>query len=105
MLASGMPDRLTKVDVERVATLARLALTPDEEELYCRQLAEILDYARSLAALDTDGVPPTTHLLAGAPAERADDPRASLAPPDALANAPEPGRPVGLFKVPRVIGV
>jgi aspartyl-tRNA(Asn)/glutamyl-tRNA(Gln) amidotransferase subunit C len=99
-----MSDGFTKVDVERVAALARLALTADEKELYRRQLAEILDYARAVAAVDTRGVPPTTHALARHSAERADVPRPSLSPSDALANAPEAARPAGLFTVPRVIG-
>jgi aspartyl-tRNA(Asn)/glutamyl-tRNA(Gln) amidotransferase subunit C len=99
-----MPEGLTKVDVERIAALARLALTPEEEELYRRQLAEILEYARQVAAVDTHGVPPTTHALAGQPVERRDIAQPSLSPSDALANAPEADRPAGLFKVPRVIG-
>ncbi len=99
-----MPDGFTKVDVARVAALARLALTAAEEELYRRQLAEILDYARQVAAVDTSGVPPTTHLLARSGAERDDVPRPTLAQADALANAPEAHVPPGLFTVPRVIG-
>ena len=99
-----MPDGFTNVDVERVAALARLALTVEEKELYRRQLAEILDYARQVAAVDTRGVPPTTHALAPHRAERADVAAASLAPSDALGNAPEADRSAGLFKVPRVIG-
>lgn len=99
-----MPDGFTKVDVARVAVLARLALTADEEELYRRQLAEILDYARQVAAVDTAGVVPTTHVLARHPAERDDVARPSLSQEDALANAPEAARPAGLFKAPRVIG-
>jgi len=99
-----MPDGFTKVDVDRVAALARLALTGDEQELYHRQLAEILDYARQVAAVDTTGVPPTTHVLTPAPAERPDLSRPSLTQADALANAPETSIRAGLFSVPRVIG-
>ncbi len=99
-----MPDGFTKVDVARVAALARLALTAEEEELYRRQLAEILDYAKQVAAVDTAGVPPTTHLLSRGRAERDDVVRPTLAQADALANAPVAAVPPGLFTVPRVIG-
>jgi len=99
-----MPEGFTKVDVDRVAVLARLALTSEEQELYRRQLEEILDYARQVAAVDTSGVPPTTHILTQAPAERPDLARPSLTQAEALANAPEASVRVGLFSVPRVIG-
>ncbi len=99
-----MPDGFTKVDVARVAALARLALTAEEEELYRHQLAEILDYAKEIAAVETAGVPPTTHLLARGGAERDDVTRPTLTQADALANAPDAALPPGLFAVPRVIG-
>jgi len=99
-----MPDGLTKVEVERLAALARLALTDEEKALYRRQLADILAYARQVAAIDTAGIPPTTHLRAGGTGERADVVRPSLDRADALANAPDPAPQAGLFKVPQVIG-
>ncbi|MBE3071673.1 MAG: Asp-tRNA(Asn)/Glu-tRNA(Gln) amidotransferase subunit GatC [Acidobacteria bacterium] len=99
-----MPDGLTKVDVERLAALARLALSDGEITLYRRQLADILGYAREVAALDTTGVPPTTHVLAGHDAGRPDLVQPSLSQAEALANAPEPAPSAGLFKVPRVMG-
>jgi aspartyl-tRNA(Asn)/glutamyl-tRNA(Gln) amidotransferase subunit C len=99
-----MPGELTKVEVDRIAALARLALGAEEQELYRRQLAEILEHARQVAAVDTRGVPPTTHTLLRQPSERPDGAVPSLAPADALANAPEADRAAGLFKVPRVIG-
>jgi aspartyl-tRNA(Asn)/glutamyl-tRNA(Gln) amidotransferase subunit C len=99
-----MPGELTKVDVDHIAALARLTLSAEEQELYRRQLAEILNYARQVAAVDTRGVPPTTHALSLEPSERPDAAGPSLAPSDALANAPEADREAGLFKVPRVIG-
>jgi aspartyl-tRNA(Asn)/glutamyl-tRNA(Gln) amidotransferase subunit C len=98
-----MPGELTKVDVGRIAALARLALGAEEQELYRRQLAEILEHARQVAAVDTRGVPPTTHTLLPQPSERPDGAGPSLAPAEALANAPEADRAAGLFKVPRVI--
>lgn len=87
-----------------MAQLARLALTPDEQDLFARQLAEILAYVRQLQNVDTTGVPPTSHALAPAGSLREDDERPSLAREEALAAAPEADRAAGLFKVPRVLG-
>jgi aspartyl-tRNA(Asn)/glutamyl-tRNA(Gln) amidotransferase subunit C len=97
-----MPDALTLADVERVAALARLALTDEEKSTYRRQLARILDYARQVSELDTSGVPPTASVLDAALVLRADEVRPSLGPAVALANAPDPAS--GLFRVPRMLG-
>ena len=95
---------LTIADVERIAALAHLELTDDEKSLFTRQLADILDYAAQLQAVDTTGVPATAHVNAALGAERPDEPRPSLSVADALANAPDAARDAGLFRVPRVIG-
>ena len=97
-----MPDDLTVGDVERVAALARLALTENEKSLYLQQLTRILEYARQVAELDTRGVPPTFSILDDSPPLRPDEVRASLQPEAALANAPDAA--AGLFRVPRVLG-
>jgi aspartyl-tRNA(Asn)/glutamyl-tRNA(Gln) amidotransferase subunit C len=105
---------LTVADVERIAALAHLELTDEEKQLFTRQLADILNYAEQLQAIDTTGVPATAHVNAGpsttlgagrpAGVERPDEPRPSLSIEDALANAPDAAPDAGLFRVPRVIG-
>jgi len=97
-----MPDDLTVSDVERIATLARLALTDEEKSLYSRQLTRILDYARQVAELDTRDVPPTASVLDNVQFERPDISRPSLDRQAALSNAPDTAS--GLFRVPRVLG-
>ena len=104
MVASCMPDPLTRADTERIAALAHIALTEEEKELFTRQLAGILAYAEQIQAIDTAGVPATSHVLARHPRTRRDEVRPSMPRADALANAPEADRDAGLFKVPRVIG-
>jgi aspartyl-tRNA(Asn)/glutamyl-tRNA(Gln) amidotransferase subunit C len=94
---------LTIADVERIAALAHLELTDQEKQLFTRQLADILDYAEQLQAIDTTGVPATAHVSATG-VERSDEPRPSLPTADALANAPDGAPDAGLFRVPRVIG-
>jgi aspartyl-tRNA(Asn)/glutamyl-tRNA(Gln) amidotransferase subunit C len=91
-------------EVQRIAALAHLELTEDEQVLYARQLQEILAYAQQVGDIDTRDVPPTSHVLTAAPAERPDEVRPSLPVGDVLGNAPDPGRPANLFKVPKVIG-
>lgn len=99
-----MPDRLTVSEVDAIASLARLALTDDERELFAQQLGDILEYVRQLQGIDTSGVPPTASVLAGHAASREDVVAPSLERDAALANAPDGVRDAGLFRVPRVIG-
>ena len=89
--------------VRRVATLARLKLSAEEEQLFAGQLSAILDHVRELEALDVTGVPPMTHALAEgeAVALRPDTPLPGLSPEEALATAP--AREGSCFKVPRII--
>ena len=45
MLASAMPDASSEFDVRHLASLARLTLTPAEEDAFARQLSHILEFA------------------------------------------------------------
>ncbi len=94
---------LSLEQVRRIADLARLRLSADEERMFAEQLSAILDHVRQLEELDVSGVEPMTHALAAGevPALRADEVQDSLWPGDALANAP--AREGTFFKVPRII--
>jgi aspartyl-tRNA(Asn)/glutamyl-tRNA(Gln) amidotransferase subunit C len=77
-------------EVERIAHLARLSLSDDEKARFARQLSAILDYAAELAEIDVDDVAPTATVLRVRSVTRdSDEVTASLARPDALANAPQ----------------
>ena len=104
MVAFGMPERLSRDDVDRIATLARLELSDAEKDLFVRQLTDVLEYAEQIQAIDTTGVPPTSHVLSSVPVDRADEPQAGLTNAEALTNAPDGSPQTGLFRVPRVIG-
>ncbi|MCS7056478.1 MAG: Asp-tRNA(Asn)/Glu-tRNA(Gln) amidotransferase subunit GatC [Thermoflexales bacterium] len=81
---------LTVAEVERIAQLARLALSEEEKARYARQLSAILDYAAQLAELDVEGIPPTATVLAVHSVMReGDDVVAGLPRTDALRNAPD----------------
>jgi aspartyl-tRNA(Asn)/glutamyl-tRNA(Gln) amidotransferase subunit C len=99
-----MSATLAPEEVERIARLARLALSVDERELFARQLTSILQYAEQLREVDTTGVAPTSHPLALSAPLRDDHTRPSLPREDALKSAPDADPDAGLFKVPRVIG-
>jgi aspartyl-tRNA(Asn)/glutamyl-tRNA(Gln) amidotransferase subunit C len=47
------------IDVKKVAKLANLPLTEEEEAKYSEQLAKILDYIDQLNAVDTENIEPT----------------------------------------------
>jgi aspartyl-tRNA(Asn)/glutamyl-tRNA(Gln) amidotransferase subunit C len=97
-----MSEQFTRQDVDAIARLARLELAPDEQELFARQLSDILAYAKHVQDVDTSGVPPTAHALVTEIPLRDDEPRPSLPREEALAAAPLASH--GLFKVPRVLG-
>ncbi len=94
---------LSLEEVRRIATLARLELTPEDEARFQGELSAILAYVEQLKELDVSGVEPMTHALAAGDAEplREDEVLPSLPPEKALANAP--AREGTCFKVPRII--
>ena len=84
-----MQDEILSVEeVRKVALLARLALSPEEEQKYARQLGQILGYVRELQKVPIDGVEPLTHAVPLTSAERPDVTRPSLTRDEALRNAP-----------------
>lgn len=99
-----MPESFSRTDVERVARLAKLALDAEEEELFERQLADILAYAEQIQRVDTAGIEPTSHAPGSEGAMREDTVRPSLPREEFLAAAPDADVAAGLFKVPRVLG-
>ncbi|MDP3804206.1 MAG: Asp-tRNA(Asn)/Glu-tRNA(Gln) amidotransferase subunit GatC, partial [Candidatus Omnitrophota bacterium] len=88
--------------VKHVAHLARLSLDDKELELYSGQLTSILSYISKLNEIDTEDVPPTSHVLSTLKnVFRKDVLKPSLKSDDALNNAPQ--KEEGFFKVPQVI--
>lgn len=94
---------IDKKTVERVAHLSRLELSERETAQYCSQLAVILSYIDKLNEIDTSNTQPTSHALSTLKnVFRKDIPKESIAPEEALKNAP--AKDGDLFKVPPVIG-
>jgi len=89
------------MDVKYVAQLARLRLSPEEEEKLGRQLDQILNHIEKLNEVDVSGVEPTAHAFPLANVTRADQVQPSLAHQEALKNAPSQAN--GLFVVPKIV--
>ena len=96
-----MAAKLTRDDVAKVATLARLKLTDTEQETLTTQLGEVLGYVDVLNEVDTENVEPMAHAVELSNIFREDEVRGSLPRDDALANAPKSdGRS---FLVPQIL--
>ena len=88
-------------DVQYVARLARIALTPAEEEKFGAQLSQVLGYIEKLNQLDVSGIEPTAHAVPLLNVVRPDQVQPSLDNQEALRNAPAQAN--GLFLVPKIV--
>ena len=89
---------IDREQVLHVARLARLELSEPEVEQMSAELSKVLDHIEKLSALELDDVPPTAHVVDVDSALRPDEPRPSLPPEVALAEAPDVAD--GGFRVP-----
>lgn len=88
--------------VRKVAHLARLELTPEDEAKLPEQLSAILDYVEQLSELDTENVPPTTRAIDVSNVTRADVQKTYGDRQLLLDNAPD--REEDYFRVPKILG-
>ena len=63
-----------QIDIDQVARLARLELTPDEKERLRRQLALILEHAAKVGEVAAEDDPPTAYAVPRANVYREDEP-------------------------------
>ncbi|RMG11971.1 MAG: Asp-tRNA(Asn)/Glu-tRNA(Gln) amidotransferase subunit GatC [Cyanobacteria bacterium J055] len=87
--------------VRKVAHLARLELTADEEQQFSGQLSSILDYFEQLSELDTADVPPTTRAIDVSNVTRSDELQPYTDREAILQSAPE--QEGDYFKVPKIL--
>jgi aspartyl-tRNA(Asn)/glutamyl-tRNA(Gln) amidotransferase subunit C len=78
---------LTKDDVKKVAKLANLPLTVEEEEKYTNQLSKILEYVEQLEKVDTSNIDPTFNISGQSNIAQEDKVGTCLPQQDALKNA------------------
>lgn len=89
---------MEREEVLRIAHLAYLELSEEEIVRAQEQIPAFLEMVAKIGECDIEGVEPTSHPLALVNVWRADEPRPSLTPDEALANAPD--RQGNFFRVP-----
>ena len=87
-------------EVEKVAKLARLALTDAEKRLFAQQLGKIIDHFNELKNVDTQGVEPLSHALPITNVMREDEVVQSPGAETLLKTAPAEEN--GFFRVPKI---
>lgn len=92
---------VTRVEIKKIAELARLEFNDDELENYTVEMNKILEYVEQLKELDTTNVKPLSHPIENNNVFREDIQRVSVDRESALKNAPESSSEY--FKVPKVI--
>lgn len=91
----------TTFDARRLASLAKIALSPEEETLFQSQLQDVLVYIKKILILDISKTEPLIYTSASSAFLRKDIVQPGLSPEEALSNAPDV---IGnQFIVPRVI--
>ncbi len=93
--------KLPLQEVQEIALLARIHLSPQELGAMETELGAILEHFSSIAAVDTEGVPPMTHAVPIDLPLREDVAEPSL--PAAVALAAVPRRDGDLIVVPAII--
>jgi aspartyl-tRNA(Asn)/glutamyl-tRNA(Gln) amidotransferase subunit C len=89
------------LDIDHVASLARITLTPEEKARFSAQLGDVLAHIASLKEVDVSGVEPTAHAFPVTNVWAEDAAEPGLPPAAALRNAP--ARRGDLFSVPKVV--
>lgn len=92
---------ITLDQVQKVAHLARLALTPEEEQQFTTQLNSILEYVEQLSELPTDDVQPTTRAIEVVNVTRPDEAQLADNREELLSIAPE--QEGDFFRVPQIL--
>jgi aspartyl-tRNA(Asn)/glutamyl-tRNA(Gln) amidotransferase subunit C len=88
-------------DVEYVAELARIRLTPDEIKRFDSQLGLVLEHVAKLNEIDVSQVEPMAHSFPIFNVFREDEIRESLDREAVLSNAPNQAQ--GLFIITKVV--
>ena len=76
-------------EVKKIAKLARIKLTEEEEKRYAETISVVLDYMDILNEVDTSGVEQTSQVTGLEDVARADEPRDCQIVPELLAQMPE----------------
>lgn len=97
-----MPEPLSAREVEHVAKLSRLHISPEHVERYRGQLSSVLGHIAMLQKLDVTGVEPMAHAFEATNRLDEDEPSSPMPLADLLRNAPATEGPY--LAVPKVLG-
>lgn len=92
---------IDREQVRKVALLARLEMTAEEEAQFTTQMGSILDYFDQLSELDVSNVKPTTRAIDVSNVTRPDELQADSNREDILKAAPN--QEGDFFKVPQIL--
>jgi aspartyl-tRNA(Asn)/glutamyl-tRNA(Gln) amidotransferase subunit C len=92
-----------KLNVQKVAKLANLQITKDEETTFEKQLSDVLDYIGLLDEVDTKDVKPTSQVTGLENVTQEDEARSSLPQEAVLANTKNGYN--GSFKVKAILEI
>lgn len=89
------------LNIDHVAKLARLALTPEEKSKFAQQLGDVLVHIEQLSKVDVSGVEPTAHAFDVHNVWAEDIAQPGLSVEQALKNAP--AQRDNMIAVPKVV--
>lgn len=96
------PVVITAADVQHLAGLARIALTPDEIDHLAGELSQIVESVAKVREVATQDVPATSHPVPLVNVLRDDVPGEVLTQQQVLSGAPDAFD--GRFRVPAILG-
>ena len=92
-----------KIPINKVAQLAHIKLSPEEEKSLTEDLSKVLSYVEQINSIEgLDAVEPTSHPLNSEDVFRKDEVENQASAKEVLKHAPDPHGE--FFKVPKVIG-
>jgi aspartyl-tRNA(Asn)/glutamyl-tRNA(Gln) amidotransferase subunit C len=89
------------INVDNVATLAKLNLTDEEKSVMEREMQDIIAFANQLDRIDTAGIPVTAHIMPIENVFRQDVPKTAFKREQLLENTPQ--KQDGFIFVPQVV--
>jgi len=95
--------KVPEFDINYIARLARLHLTPNQSRKFSKQLSDILAHIKKLDEVDLSKVEPTfqtTGLIDALRDDKVEESRV-LTQKEALSNAPQEKE--GFFKIPKIL--
>lgn len=91
---------INKETIKHIAKLARLQLSPEEEQTYSEQLGKILGHVNELQSVDTKDIEPAAHVLPISNVMREDEVKPCTQQSAILENAPQ--KEGKFFRVPKI---